>query len=70
MTPPAARPLRLVVLISGYGSNLQAIIEAIARGNLNAEIAAVVANRGSAYGLERARLAGIPIRCLTLAASL
>jgi len=69
MTPPAARPLRLVVLISGYGSNLQAIIEAIARGNLNAEIAAVVANRGSAYGLERARLAGIPIRCLTRSAS-
>ncbi len=67
MTPPVARPLRLVVLISGYGSNLQAIVDAIARGELNAGIAAVIANRGSAHGLERARLAGIPTGCLILA---
>ena len=52
---------RLAVLISGSGSNLQAIIDAIADGHLpGVEIAVVVSNRRAAYGLERARLAGIP----------
>ncbi len=56
---PAAHPLPIVVLISGNGSNLQAIINAI-RAGLPAEIRAVISNRPQAYGLSRAREAGIP----------
>ncbi|MET0102379.1 MAG: phosphoribosylglycinamide formyltransferase [Sedimenticola sp.] len=55
--------LPLVVLISGSGSNLQAIIDGAA-GDLPAEIRAVVSNRETAYGLERARQAGIQTRVL------
>ena len=44
----------LVVLISGNGSNLQAIIDAIKHGELNAEISAVISNQVSAQGLDRA----------------
>lgn len=51
---------RLVVLISGGGSNLQALIDAVQAGQLPAVIAAVVSNKKSAYGLERAAAAGIP----------
>lgn len=51
---------RLVVLISGSGSNLQAIIDAIGAGMLQAEIGAVISNRAEAFGLERAKTAGIP----------
>ena len=50
---------RLGILISGRGSNLQAIIDAIAEGRLDATIALVVSNRADAAGLERAREAGI-----------
>lgn len=50
---------RLGVLISGRGSNLQAIIDAISAGRLAAEIAVVISNRPDAPGLERARRAGI-----------
>src|SRR6185436_13181562 len=46
--------------ISGRGSNLQALIDAIAAGRLDATIAVVVSNRADAQGLERARTAGIP----------
>lgn len=53
-------PVRLVVLISGSGTNLQAIIDAIAAKTLGAEIALVVSNRKAAYGLVRAEQAGIP----------
>lgn len=52
----------LAVLISGNGSNLQAIIDAVAAGSLEARIAVVVSNRKAAYGLERARRAQIPAR--------
>lgn len=51
---------RLVVLISGNGSNLQAIIDACASGELAAWVVAVVSNRPDAFGLERARQAGVP----------
>ncbi len=51
--------LPIVVLLSGSGSNLQAIIDA-AQADLPVEIRAVISNRADAYGLERARLAGIP----------
>ncbi|RZF81627.1 phosphoribosylglycinamide formyltransferase [Pseudoalteromonas sp. CO325X] len=50
---------RLVVLISGSGSNLQAIIDACAAGNVPAEVCAVISNKADAYGLERARNSGI-----------
>jgi len=60
MTDRAHNPARLAVLISGGGSNLQAMIDAIGDGELNAEIVLVVSNRKAAYGLTRAELAGIP----------
>lgn len=53
---------RLAVLISGNGSNLQAIIDAIHEGRLDAHIAVVVSNRKAAYGLERAANSAIPTR--------
>ena len=53
---------RIGVLISGRGSNLQAIIDAIAEGRLRATIAVVIANVPGAAGLERARRAGIATR--------
>lgn len=52
--------LRLAVLISGGGTDLQSIIDEHKKGNINCEIALVVSNRKSAYGLERAKQAGIP----------
>jgi phosphoribosylglycinamide formyltransferase 1 len=55
----------LGVLISGRGSNLQAIIDAIAAGTLDARIGVVVSNRADAAGLERAQRAGIPTVCLS-----
>ncbi|MES9852582.1 MAG: phosphoribosylglycinamide formyltransferase [Candidatus Thiodiazotropha sp. L084R] len=54
---PTQRP-RVVVLISGNGSNLQAIIDAV-KADLPIQITAVISNRPEAYGLERASLAGI-----------
>jgi len=55
---------RLGILISGRGSNLQALIDAIAGGRLDATIALVISNRADAAGLERARAAGIEAICL------
>lgn len=53
-------PLRLVVLVSGSGTLLQALLDAAAAGTLNAEIAAVGSDRESAAALDRARIAGVP----------
>ena len=50
----------IVVLISGSGSNLQAIIDACGRKQINGTLRAVFSNKADAFGLERARLAGIP----------
>ncbi|MGB8647773.1 MAG: phosphoribosylglycinamide formyltransferase [Anaerolineae bacterium] len=50
---------RIVVLISGTGSNLQAILDACASGELNAQVVAVISDKNQAYGLERARLARV-----------
>jgi len=50
---------RLGVLISGRGSNLQSIIDAVAEGTLPASVAIVISNRAEAAGLQRARAAGI-----------
>jgi phosphoribosylglycinamide formyltransferase-1 len=54
-----SRPPRIAVLISGRGSNLQSIIDAIEARRLHATIAVVVSNRADAPGLQRARDAGI-----------
>lgn len=54
--------LPLVVLISGRGSNLQSIIDKAAAGELPVDIRAVISNEPGAYGLERARRAGIQTR--------
>lgn len=54
-----ARP-RTAILISGSGTNLQAFIDQARAGELDAELALVLSNRDAAYGLERARAAGIP----------
>ena len=51
---------RLAVLVSGGGSNLQAVLDACARGALPARVVGVVSNRVDAFALERARLAGVP----------
>ncbi len=53
-------PARLAVFISGSGSNLQAMIDAIGAGRLDAEIVVVVSNRKAAYGLVRAETASLP----------
>lgn len=60
--PPANpdRRLRIAVLASGHGSNLQAIIDAIASGWLVAELAGVFCDRPAAQALLRARAAGVP----------
>lgn len=52
--------MRIVVLVSGTGSNLQAVIDAVTEGRLDVEIAAVGADRPGTYGVERSAAAGIP----------
>lgn len=52
-------PARLIILISGSGSNLQAILDACASGQLPASVVAVISNKADAYGLARARNAGV-----------
>lgn len=59
---------RLVVLISGNGSNLQSILDACASGRINGSVAAVFSNKASAYGLTRAREAQVPTHALAAAA--
>jgi phosphoribosylglycinamide formyltransferase-1 len=54
------KPARLVILISGNGSNLQAVLEACETGILSAQVVTVISNRRDAYGLTRARNAGVP----------
>lgn len=51
---------KIVVLISGSGANLQAIIDACQRGYIKAEIVSVISNKAEAYGLTRAKKAKIP----------
>lgn len=55
---------RIVVLISGSGSNLQALIDACAARIIQGSIVAVISNRPEVYGLERARLAGLETQTL------
>ncbi|ATG74724.1 phosphoribosylglycinamide formyltransferase [Zobellella denitrificans] len=55
---------RIVVLISGSGSNLQALLSQAAAAQLGGDIVAVISNKAEAYGLERARIAGVPTAVL------
>lgn len=57
---------RLAVLVSGNGSNLQAILDATRNRILDADVVVVVSNRRKAFGLERAEKAGIPTEYLPL----
>jgi len=57
--------MKLAVLVSGRGSNLQALIDACAADDFPAEIALVLSNKADAYGLERARAADIPTAVLS-----
>ena len=60
----AAEPLPIVILISGYGSNLQAIIDSAGNGILPVTIRGVISNRPDVLGLVRATKAGIPTRVI------
>ncbi len=60
----AAPAPRIAVLVSGRGSNLQALIDAIERGDLHAQIALVICNHAGAPALERAASRGIPTRLI------
>ena len=62
MTAPS--PLNLGVLVSGAGTNLQAILDAISAGTLDARVKVVISNRAGAQALERAQAAGV--RALTI----
>ncbi|MCR5273512.1 MAG: phosphoribosylglycinamide formyltransferase [Lachnospiraceae bacterium] len=58
--------LRVVVLVSGGGTNLQAILDAVSNKEItNAEVVAVISNNKNAYALERAKKAGIEARCIS-----
>ncbi len=58
--------LKLAVMVSGGGTNLQAILDAIADGTVtNARVVKVISNSSRAYALERAAKAGIPAQCIT-----
>ncbi len=59
-----SRKLKIGVLLSGSGTNLQAIIDAVANDDLPVDIVKVVSSRPDAYGIERARAAGIPVAVL------
>lgn len=59
-----SQPCDVVVLLSGTGSNLQALIDSTATGDSPVRISAVISNRADAYGLVRAQNAGIPTRVL------
>jgi phosphoribosylglycinamide formyltransferase-1 len=56
-----AGPLKLGVLVSGRGTNLQAILDAIASGELDAEVKLVICNHSGAQAIERAEKAGVPV---------
>lgn len=61
---PNASPCNVVVLLSGSGSNLQALIDDLKGSDTAARICAVISNRSDAYGLERAQAAGIATHVL------
>lgn len=62
--PDGVRRARLVVLISGRGRNLAALMAAVSDGRIAADLVAVISNRADAGGLALARQAGIPVQVL------
>ena len=65
----SAKPLRIAVLVSGSGSNLQVLINAMQAGALPIEIVGVISNREDAYAITRANDASIPVAVLSHVAS-
>ena len=65
----SAKPLRVAVLVSGSGSNLQVLINAMQAGALPIEIVGVISNREDAYAITRANDAAIPVAVLSHVAS-
>lgn len=61
----SAKPLRIAVLVSGSGSNLQVLIDAMQAGALPIEIVGVISNREDAYAITRAQDASIPVEVLS-----
>jgi phosphoribosylglycinamide formyltransferase 1 len=57
--------LDLGILVSGSGTNLQAILDAVAAGELSADVRLVVSNKADAFALERARRANVPTRVVS-----
>ena len=56
--------VKIAVFVSGGGTNLQSLIDAVERKEINGEIKLVISNRMKAYGLERARLHNIKAECI------
>jgi len=56
----ATRPQRIVVMVSGNGSNLQAVLDACDAGSINGQVAAVISNKSDVFALQRADAAGVP----------
>lgn len=69
MAKQSAKPLRVAVLVSGSGSNLQVLINAMQAGALPIEIVGVISNREDAYAITRANDAAIPVAVLSHVAS-
>lgn len=61
----ARKPLRIAVLVSGSGSNLQVLIDAMQAGALPVEIVGIISNREDAYAIKRAEQANIPVALLS-----
>lgn len=60
--------IRIGVLVSGSGSNLQAILDGCAAGRIDGQVVVVLSDKADAYGLERARQAGVAAHCVDPAA--
>ncbi|WP_223808521.1 phosphoribosylglycinamide formyltransferase [Psychrobacter sp. YGAH215] len=69
MAKQSAKPLRVAVLVSGSGSNLQVLINTMQAGALPIEIVGVISNREDAYAITRANDAAIPVAVLSHVAS-
>ena len=67
MTTQRTSPKRIVVLISGKGTNLQALMDATHQGQINGAVVAVISNRPRAFGLVRAKDAQIPAEVVSFA---
>jgi phosphoribosylglycinamide formyltransferase-1 len=62
--PNSVKPKRIVVLFSGSGTNLQALIDAVQRGEINGTVCAAITNNPAAPGIQRAQQANIPLQIL------